>query len=68
MTGAGNRLLRLIPGYLNLAYEKDCYFIDINSELLPSIYRLTEDGVHLNKTGSHMIATRISLFWMHSIL
>ncbi len=60
--GARNRLFGLLPGYLSLALEKNCYFIDIYSELRSRIDQLTEDGVHLNAEGSHMIANRIDAF------
>jgi len=60
--GGDERVRQLLPGFMKVALEQHCQFIDVYHELKPQFDQLNIDGVHLNEDGSKLIATTISRF------
>lgn len=50
--GGKERLKNLLPGYRMIADKYDCRYADIYHPLVSDFMSLTEDGIHLNETGS----------------
>ena len=60
--GGDKRLQKLLPGFMSIAFDKECFYVDIYNELYPTFHKLHIDGIHLNALGSKMVATSISKF------
>ena len=50
--GGKERLNNLLPSYRMIAEKYDCGYADIYNPLVSDFMSLTEDGIHLNETGS----------------
>jgi lysophospholipase L1-like esterase len=62
-SGAGARLMRLIPAFMEVALTKDCAFVDVYNPLLPHMAEYTTDGVHLTVRASRQIADAVSTYF-----
>ncbi len=60
--GADLRVQQLLPGFMQVAIDQQCHFIDIYHDMKPQFAGLNIDGVHANDKGSKMIAGSISTF------
>jgi lysophospholipase L1-like esterase/esterase/lipase len=60
--GGDQRIRSLLPGFLEVSLNSNCYYIDVYSDLKSSFAEFNIDGIHLNEKGSVLVARRISSF------